>query len=113
MTRVMAVPVPVGTNKHMASTSPTSDVDRLAVAAAIGLLLPNRLLLRCGLRRRLDGWRIATGMVLRGEAATFVLSAFSIDIWSDAQARPTLPGPQQARAHMAERLATFLSGERE
>ncbi|HSV15669.1 MAG TPA: hypothetical protein VLI90_15515, partial [Tepidisphaeraceae bacterium] len=87
--------------------------DRLALAAGIGLVLPNRLLLQCGLRRRLDGWRVATGMVLRGEAATFVLSAFSIDIWSDAQPPPTLPDPQQARAHIAERLATFLSGEKE
>ncbi len=76
--------------------------------AAGGLML-NRALLAARLRRRIDGWRRAAALMLRDECSTFVLSAFGLDIWSDAP-----PGPRsidQTRAHAAQRLAAFLAAE--
>jgi hypothetical protein len=49
--------------------------------------------------------------VLRGEAASFVLSAFSLDLWSDMAQRPPSPDEQSTRQHLCDRLGTFLSGE--
>lgn len=77
---------------------------------AAGMLMLNRALLHVGLRSRVDGWRRATGIMLRAEASTFVLSAFGLDAWSDA--RPShLPEESQTRRHVAERLANFLRAE--
>src|ERR1700722_12249212 len=53
---------------------------------SVALVLANRLLLGTGLRRRVDGWRRGAGLVLRGENSTFVLSAFGLNIGSDASA---------------------------
>jgi hypothetical protein len=80
------------------------------LAAGIGMALGNRLLLRAGLRRRVDGWRRAAGLVLRGEAATFVLSVFGLDVWSDAQ-KPLSLSMEASQSHIAARLAKFLAGE--
>lgn len=78
--------------------------------AATGLVLANRALLRAGLRRRVDGWRRATGLLLREEASMFVLSVFGLDVWSDVkgQSARTLA---ETQAHTAERLLGFLKGE--
>ncbi len=84
--------------------------ERSALPAGIALLLGNKLMLRVGLRRRVDGWRRGAGLVLRGEAATFVLSAFGLDIWSDVE-RPVAPSVAASQEHFAGRLACFLAGE--
>jgi hypothetical protein len=81
-----------------------------ALIAGGGFFLANRLLLQLGLRRRLDGWRCGAGLLLRGEAATFVLSTFGLDVWSDA-AMPASVTVEATQAHCAERLAKFLAGE--
>jgi len=80
----------------------------LAVGAA-GIIL-NRALLRAGLRRRVDGWRRAAGLMLRGEESTFVLSAFGLDVWSDGP-RTGVPDLAESEAHAAERLRRFFRGE--
>src|SRR6476646_5126880 len=85
--------------------------ERLAATAGAGLLVSNQLLLKLGLRGRLDGWRRGAGLVLREEAATFVLSAFSLDIWSDGPPPSDSPGEQSARDHLADRLSRFFGGE--
>ena len=84
---------------------------RAALAVGAGVLLANRLALRAGLRRRTDGWRRAAGLVLRGEAATFVLSAFGLRARSATE--PPGTGPGQVRSHVAARLAAFLGAETE
>jgi hypothetical protein len=81
----------------------------LLAAAGAGVVI-NRLLIRAGVRRRVDGWRRAAGLVLRGEASTFVLSAFGLDLWSDVPGRRS-PVLQESEAHVAERLAKFLLAE--
>ncbi len=94
----------------METDYPTSDGGKLQLAAAIGLMLANRALLGVGLRRRVDGWRHAAGLLLRGEAATFVLSAFDLDVWSD-EATPPPFSIESTAAHFAERLEHFLASE--
>lgn len=69
----------------------------LTLAAGAGLLLSNKALLRVGLRQREDGWRRATGLMLREEASTFVLSAFGLNAG--------------ANGAVEERLQTFLDDE--
>src|SRR5882724_8969778 len=82
---------------------------RLISAAA--LVLANGALQRVGLRRRADGWRRGVGLVLRQETATFVLSTFGLDVWSDGQ-RPELVTADGSRQHAAERLERFLAGQK-
>ena len=76
------------------------------------MLLGNRLLLRAGLRRRADGWRRGAGLVLRGQGATFVLSAFGLDLWSDV-AEPSSPTIDASREHFAQRFASFLADDKD
>lgn len=81
-----------------------------ALLSASGVVLANRALLRVGLRRPVDGWRRATGLLLRDEASTFYLSAFGLDVWSDVpggSARSLL----ETQAHAADRLVGFLTAE--
>lgn len=78
--------------------------------AAAGMVLANRALLRMGVRRRTDGWRRASGLLLRDEASTFVLSAFGLDVWSDVQGQSARTFAD-TQAHAAERLVGFLKGE--
>jgi hypothetical protein len=82
--------------------------ERLTLLAGIILVLWNRILIRLGLRRRVDGWGRGAGLVLRGEAATFVLSAFGLDVWSDVREASSI---QDTQEHLAGRLAQFLAGE--
>ena len=84
----------------------------LTLIAGIALVLVNRFLIRVGLRQRADGWRRGAGLVLRGEAATFVLSAFALDILSDDRAS-NVSSLEMAKDHLAARLAKFLAGEAE
>jgi hypothetical protein len=81
--------------------------------AGIALVATNRLLIRIGLRRGADGWRRGAGLVLRGEAATFVLSAFGLDIWSDDCTLKSSSSVEAAQDHLSKRLAIFLAGELE
>src|SRR4051812_32162093 len=85
---------------------------RVMLFAGIGLVLLNRALLRMKLRRRRDGWRRGAGLVLRGEAATFVLSAFGLDVWSDAVEQRTTD-IAATQKHLEERLAKSFAGERD
>ena len=62
----------------------------------------------CG--ARVDGWRRGAGLVLRGEAATFVLSAFGLDVWSDVETPPPF-NLEAAAEHFARRLERFLEKE--
>jgi len=78
--------------------------------AAMGMVLANRALLRAGLRPHIDGWRRATGLVLRDEASTFVLSAFGLDVWSDVQDRSPR-SLAESHTHVADRLSKFLMAE--
>lgn len=71
-------------------------------------MLQNRILLRAGLRRPVDGYRHGAGLVLRQEAARFVLSAFGLKIWPNA-----LLDIEGTKACLAARLSEFLSGEPE
>lgn len=80
------------------------------LVAGIGITMVNRAALRAGLRRRIDGWRRAAGLVLRGENATFVLSAFGIDVWSDTT-DPASRDASATQSHLARRLAGFLANE--
>jgi hypothetical protein len=84
------------------------------VLAASGLVVANRALLAAGLRRRVDGWRRATGLLLRNDCSTFVLSAFGLDVWSDVRAgadsnTQSTHSIADTQAHAATRLATFLA----
>lgn len=81
----------------------------LTLAVGLALTLFNRLALRLRLRRRVDGWRRAVGLVFRSEATTFVLSAFGLDLWSDAETRQ--PGLSAAQDHLRRRLHEFLCRE--
>lgn len=73
---------------------------------AAGLTLLNRGLLRAGVRQRIDGWRRAAGVVLRGEESTFVLSAFGLNAASSGQS--AAPGTEAFQALLAARLDRFL-----
>jgi hypothetical protein len=78
---------------------------------AAALLQLNRLAVRTGLRPRADGWRRAAGLVLRAPRSTFILSAFGLNLWSDAPR--TTPAPlADSQAHFAKRFDTFLRSER-
>ena len=84
--------------------------ERMTLVAGSGLIRLNRLALRARLRQRVDGWRRAMGLLLRGEDTMFVLSALDLDIWSGTQ-RPLETGTEAARAHLAHRLDKFFAGE--
>ncbi len=79
-------------------------------ATGIGLVLTNRLLQRAGLQKRRDGWRRGAGLLLRGEHATFVLSTFNLNVWSDAP-KPVSITIEATQQHLVHRLANFLAGE--
>ncbi len=88
----------------------------LELLCGLSLVLWNLALLRLGLRRRVDGWRRGVGVMLRGEAARFYLSAFSLDLFSDepgtrrgARGRSV----EEIQGHVRERLRKFLEGESE
>lgn len=87
-------------------------ISQLDVLVGGGLVAFNRVAIAAGVRKCPDGWRRAAGLVLRGENATFVLSAFGLKAWSDTHP-PGHPTELQTQAHVAHRLATFLEGEHE
>ncbi len=89
---------------------PSRAMENLEFAAGVGLMLCSRVALGARLRAPVDGWRRAAGLVLRGEPATFVLSAFGLDFWSDV-GRPGAASEEQSRAHAARRLRDFLKRE--
>jgi len=76
-----------------------------------GLVLWHRVLLALGLRRRVDGWRRGAGLVLRGEAARFYLSAFHLNVQAEN------PPPELSRAEIEQRilarLDAFMQTEKE
>jgi hypothetical protein len=80
------------------------------LAVGAGLVIGNRVALRTGARRRVDGWRRAAGLALRGEASSFVLSAFGLDAFSDIQPL-SAANSVTAKTHLARRLAEFLAKE--
>ncbi len=80
------------------------------VAVGIGWTALERALLGAGLRKRRDGWRRATGLLLRGEASTFVLSAFGLRAWQSPEP-PAGWTVASAEAEVARRLREFLDGE--
>jgi hypothetical protein len=82
----------------------------LTLVAGVGLVKFNRLALRARLRRRVDGWRRATGFLFRGEDTMFVLSALDLDVWSDGH-RPPQPGVEATQEHLGQRLDEFFAGE--
>lgn len=83
---------------------------RLSLVAGAGSLVLQYGLMRAGVRRRVDGWRRAACVVLRGEESTFVLSAFGLNAASETGERP--PTAQADReARVAGRLRTFLQGQ--
>jgi hypothetical protein len=85
-------------------------VERLTLAASGGMVVLNRLALRAGLRRRVDGWRLAMGLLLRGEDTMFVLSALDIDVWHGIP-RPVQPGVEASEDCLSKRLDEFFAGE--
>lgn len=80
---------------------------RFELYAGIGLVLINRLALRFRLLRRADGWRRATGLMLRQEAASFVLSAFGLRVPPD-EACPETEDASGLAVRLARRLHEFL-----
>jgi hypothetical protein len=90
----------------------SSHAKPLHLFAGICLILWNRLLLRLGVRRPVNGWRRGAGLVLKGEAAKFVLSAFHLDLLSD-EPSSSIRTLKQVQQHLSERLATFLQAESE
>ena len=88
---------------------PSSTLPRLLLSA--GLVFCNRALLALGLRRRVDGWRRGAGLVLRGEAARFYLSAFHLNVLAEH------PSPELSRAEIEQRvlarLDAFMQTEKE
>jgi hypothetical protein len=84
--------------------------ERMTLAAAGGMVLLSRLALRAGLKRPVDGWRRAMGLLLRGEATMFVLSALDIDVWHGIE-RPPPPGVEASEACLTRRLDEFFAGE--
>lgn len=85
----------------------------ITLLPAITGVLANRAALRLGLRKPIDGWRRAVGLVLRGEESTFILSAFGLDPWSDSPASSAANDRAETDRHIAQRLHTFLMQERE
>jgi hypothetical protein len=84
----------------------------LQLFLGISLLVWNRVLLRMGLRKPVNGWRRGASLVLRGETARFVLSAFSLDVFSD-ESRPPGVTAEVIQNHLADRLAKFLEQEKD
>lgn len=84
------------------------NTSRSSFVAAAAHVTANRLALRLGLRPRVDGWRRAAGLVLRGEESTFVLSAFGLRVWSDVGTSQS-PSLESTQAHLAQRLDAFLA----
>lgn len=81
----------------------------MLLLAAVRLLW-HRARLAMWMVPRVDGWRAAAGVALRSECSTFVLSAFGLDVWSDA-AGAREGGVFVARAHAVRRLMAFLASE--
>lgn len=81
---------------------------KLAVLSGVCLVMLNRALNRISPRRRKDGWRRGAGLVLRDQPATFVLSAFGLDVWSDQPTHRT-EDVSSTQAHLRERLGRFLT----
>ena len=70
-----------------------------------------RLMVRLGIRRRVDGWRRTTGLMLTSESSKFTLTSFGLDLWSDAPAaQPTF---ESAATHLMARLRQFLEQQPE
>lgn len=84
------------------------NIPLLLVAGLV--LLGNLVVLVCGIRKRRDGWRNATGLVLRGEASMFVLSAFGLNAGLQEKSDRSLT-TEEAQSRIAERLYTFFAGE--
>lgn len=79
----------------------------------LGVLAVARPLARLGLHRPPDAWRRATSLGLRSEGSKFALSAFGLDLWSDAPRPHDAPAPtaSDAEAQVVRRLARFLQSE--
>ncbi len=77
---------------------------------AATLLTANRALLALKLRPRTDAWRRAAQIMLGGESATFILTAFALNFFSDTTA-PANPTVANAESHLAQRLHNFLTTE--
>lgn len=88
--------------------SPPGALARLAATiTAAGSVLLGRLLIATGLRRAPEGWRRTVGVLLRGEATRFALSAFDLNV-------PRRMDPAAAESlepRVAAGLASFLRGE--
>src|SRR5262245_60222938 len=84
----------------------------LRLFAGVALTLLSRLLLRMRVLKPVDGWRRGAGLVLKGDAATFVLSAFNLNALSDRRASEDL-SIHEIEQHVAHRLDMFLRGEPE
>lgn len=74
-----------------------------ATATAAGAVLIGKLLVAAGLRRRPEGWRRTVGILLRGEATRFALSAFGLKLPADPAGA--------AEARVADALLAFLADE--
>src|ERR1700760_4993276 len=96
----------------MQSRSSSSIARTLLFLTGMAGVLMARALLRLKIVARRDGWRRGAGLVLRGPAATFELSAFSLNVWSEAH-RPDDPSFEATRERLADRLREFLAGQRE
>lgn len=96
----------------MSTHSPPSNSQhlrgKLALITGAGLVALSRAAIAARVRRRPDGWRRAAGLVLRGDNAKFVLSAFGLDVWSDVQG-PHEHDAAATQAHLAERLIDSLA----
>ncbi len=80
-----------------------------SLLAGAGLLSWQQLLIRAGLRERVDGWRRAACVVLRDEASTFILSGFGLAGASHESASAgTLT---EMEALIRGRLGAFLRNE--
>jgi hypothetical protein len=78
-----------------------------AHVAAAGSVLLGKLLIAAGLRRPPEGWRRTVGVLLRGEATRFALSAFDVNV-------PRSTGGAAAESiegRVAAGLASFLREE--
>lgn len=82
----------------------------MSLLTAATLLTANRALLALKLRPRPDAWRRAAQVMLGGEAATFILSAFALTLFSDTTP-PANPTVATAESHLARRLHDFLTTE--
>lgn len=84
------------------------------LAAGAARVLAERVRARLGRATPVDGWRHASGMVLRDPGSRFILTTFALDVWSDAgDQQPANASEAETRAHLAERLFAFLRGRPE